>query len=172
MITLVLGGTRSGKSEVAEALAGDGVDRVTYVATGSPSDGEMAARIAAHRARRPPGWATVEATTDLADVLTTVEGRAVVDSLGSWVAAHADLAPDVASLCRALAARDADTIVVSEEVGLAVHAPTEAGRRFADALGELNRAVADIADEVLLIVAGRVLPLARVDRHDRPASSD
>jgi nicotinate-nucleotide--dimethylbenzimidazole phosphoribosyltransferase len=48
---------------------------------------------------------------------------------------------------------------VSEEVGLGVHAPTEVGRRFADALGELNRAVADVADRALLVVAGRVLPL-------------
>jgi adenosyl cobinamide kinase/adenosyl cobinamide phosphate guanylyltransferase len=172
MITLVLGGTRSGKSEVAESLAAGAADRVTYVATGSPSDAEMVARIAEHRARRPSGWTTVEATTDLADVLSTVEGRAVVDSLGSWVAAHADLAPDVAGLCRALTGRHADTIVVSEEVGLGVHPPTEAGRRFADALGELNRSVADIADDVLLVVAGRVLPLARADRHDRFASSD
>jgi adenosyl cobinamide kinase/adenosyl cobinamide phosphate guanylyltransferase len=172
MITLVLGGTRSGKSEVAESLTAGAADRATYVATGSPSDAEMAARIAEHRARRPSGWTTVEATTDLPDVLTTVEGRAVVDSLGSWVAAHADLAPDVAGLCRVLTGRDADTIVVSEEVGLGVHPPTEAGRRFADALGELNRSVADIADDVLLVVAGRVLPLARADRHDRLASSD
>jgi adenosyl cobinamide kinase/adenosyl cobinamide phosphate guanylyltransferase len=178
MITLVLGGTRSGKSEVAESLAADAADaagatgRVTYVATGSPSDADMAARIAAHRARRPAGWATVEATTDLPDVLAAVTGAAVVDSLGSWVAAYPDLRPDTAGLCRALVARAADTIVVSEEVGLGVHAPTEAGRRFADALGELNRAVAEIADDVLLVVAGRVLRLARVERHGGRAPTD
>jgi adenosyl cobinamide kinase/adenosyl cobinamide phosphate guanylyltransferase len=172
MITLVLGGTRSGKSEVAESLAAGATDRVTYVATGSESDADMAARIAAHRARRPAGWATLEATIDLPEVLTTVAGPAVVDSLGAWVAAHADLAPDVAGLCRALTRRAADTIVVSEEVGLGVHAPTEAGRRFADALGEINRAVADMADEVLLVVAGRVLPLARAERHNRHGSTD
>jgi adenosyl cobinamide kinase/adenosyl cobinamide phosphate guanylyltransferase len=172
MITLVLGGTRSGKSEVAELLAAGTADRVTYVATGTPSDADMATRIAAHRARRPTGWVTLEATTDLPRVLTTIDGTAVVDSLGSWVAAHADLAPDVAGLSRALATRAADTIVVSEEVGLGVHAPTEAGRRFADALGELNRAVADMADEVWLVVAGRVLPLGRAGRQDRLASPD
>ncbi|MGH9231404.1 MAG: bifunctional adenosylcobinamide kinase/adenosylcobinamide-phosphate guanylyltransferase [Acidimicrobiales bacterium] len=172
MIALVLGGTRSGKSEVAESLAAGTGPGVTYVATGSPSDAEMAARIAAHRARRPAGWATLEATTDLPQVLTTLDGPAVVDSLGAWVAAHADLAPDVAGLCRALAGRAADTIVVSEEVGLGVHAPTGAGRRFADALGEINRAVAEIADEVLLVVAGRVLPLARAERPHRRASTD
>jgi adenosyl cobinamide kinase/adenosyl cobinamide phosphate guanylyltransferase len=171
-ITLVLGGTRSGKSEVAESLAADAAEGVTYVATGSPSDPDMAERIAAHRARRPAGWATVEATTDLPDVLAAVDGPAIVDSLGTWVAAHADLRPDAAGLCRSLGGRPADTIVVSEEVGLGVHAPTEAGRRFADALGELNRAVAEIADDVLLVVAGRVLPLARLERHGAPASTD
>jgi adenosyl cobinamide kinase/adenosyl cobinamide phosphate guanylyltransferase len=172
VITLVLGGTRSGKSEVAESLAADTADRVTYVATGSPSDADMAARIAAHRARRPAGWATLEATTDLPELLGAVDGPTVIDSLGSWVAAHPNLTPDVAGLCRALVGRAADTIVVSEEVGLGVHAPTEAGRRFADALGELNRAVAEVADEVLLVVAGWVLPLARADSHDRAASTD
>ena len=172
MITLVLGGTRSGKSEVAESLAAAAADRVTYVATGSPSDADMAARVAAHRARRPAGWATLEATTDLPELLRAVDGPTVIDSLGSWVAAHPNLTPDVAGLCRALAGRAADTIVVSEEVGLGVHAPTEAGRRFADALGELNRAVAEVADEVLLVVAGRVLPLARADSHDRAPSTD
>jgi adenosyl cobinamide kinase/adenosyl cobinamide phosphate guanylyltransferase len=176
MITLVLGGTRSGKSEVAESLAADAANaagangRVTYVATGSPSDADMAARIAAHRARRPAGWATVEAT-DLPDALAAVTGPAIVDSLGSWVAAHPDLRPDAARLCRALGGRTADTIVVSEEVGLGVHAPTEAGRRFADALGVLNRAVAEISDDVLLVVAGRVVRLARIERH-RPAPTD
>ena len=172
MITLVLGGTRSGKSEVAESLAAGTAEGVTYVATGSASDAGMAARIAAHRARRPAGWATVEAGADLAEAVTRVEGCAVVDSLGSWVAAHVDLAPDVAGLCRALAGRAGDTIVVSEEVGLGVHAPTEAGRRFADALGEVNRAVAEMADEVLLVMAGRVLPLPRAERRGRLASTD
>jgi adenosyl cobinamide kinase/adenosyl cobinamide phosphate guanylyltransferase len=172
-VTLVLGGTRSGKSEVAESLvtAAAGGHRVTYVATGSPSDEDMAARIAAHRARRPEEWATAEAGADLVAILAAVEGPALVDSLGGWVAAHQDLAPDGDGLCQALVARTATTVVVSEEVGLGVHAPTEPGRRFADALGELNRAVADIADDVLLVVAGRVLPLARPSGAAGPAPS-
>jgi adenosylcobinamide kinase / adenosylcobinamide-phosphate guanylyltransferase len=165
LITLVLGGTRSGKSEVAEALVADRPGPVTYVATGQVTDDDMAARIAAHRARRPAAWTTVEAGNDLAGALTGLEGHVLVDSLGTWVAGHANLAPDAEELCAALRTRAVagagDTVVVSEEVGLGVHPPTEVGRKFADALGELNRVVADEADRVLLVVAGRVLPLDR-----------
>lgn len=165
MITLVLGGTRSGKSDVAETLVAAAPGPVTYVATGRRTDADMAARIAAHRARRPASWTTVEAGSDLPAALAGRAGSVLVDSLGTWVAAHPDLAPDTAALCAALRARETDgggdTVVVSEEVGLGVHAPTDVGRRFADALGALNRAVADEADRVFLVVAGRVLPLDR-----------
>jgi adenosyl cobinamide kinase/adenosyl cobinamide phosphate guanylyltransferase len=66
---------------------------------------------------------------------------------------------DAAALCAAMTGRGADTVVVSEEVGLGVHPATEEGRRFRDALGTLNQAVAAVADEVLLVVAGRILRL-------------
>jgi adenosyl cobinamide kinase/adenosyl cobinamide phosphate guanylyltransferase len=164
VITLVLGGTRSGKSEVAETLLA-ATGPVTYVATGRVTDPDMADRIAAHRERRPATWTTVEAGADLVAAVERADGPVLVDSLGTWVAAHPDLAPDVAALVAALRARAARapgaTVLVSEEVGLGVHPPTEVGRRFADALGTLNRAVAEIADRVLLVVAGRVLPLDR-----------
>jgi len=164
VITLVLGGTRSGKSEVAEDLL-PAAGPVTYVATGQVTDPDMADRIAAHRARRPTGWTTVEAGADLVAALDRAAGPVLVDSLGTWVAAHHDLAPDVPALVGVLRARSARgagaTVLVSEEVGLGVHPPTEVGRRFADALGVLNRDVAGVADRVLLVVAGRVLPLDR-----------
>lgn len=162
-VTLVLGGTRSGKSELAERLAGRWTGPVIYVATGQVTDPDMAERIAAHRERRPAAWATVEASgPELPGVLADLPGPALVDSLGTWVASFPDLDPDPAPLGAALTARrerGAATILVSEEVGLGVHAPTEAGRRFTDALGELNHAVATIADEAYLVVAGRPLPL-------------
>jgi adenosyl cobinamide kinase/adenosyl cobinamide phosphate guanylyltransferase len=168
LITLVLGGTRSGKSEVAEALAAAAPPPVTYVATGVATDPDMAARIAAHRDRRPAAWATVEAGASLPELLGSLDGTVLVDSLGTWVAGFPDLAPDTAGLERALRDRDrarrGDTFVVSEEVGLGVHAPTAPGRRFADSLGTLNRTVADLAGDVLLVVAGRVLPLSRPGR--------
>jgi nicotinate-nucleotide--dimethylbenzimidazole phosphoribosyltransferase len=164
MVTLVLGGTRSGKSEVGEAIAGRSGGPVTYVATGRATDGDMAARIEAHRRRRPATWRTVTvpgpAGEDLPAVLAACTGTALVDSLGTWVA-FAEGPVDVDGLCAVLAGRAGDTVVVSEEVGLGVHPPTEVGRRFADALGTLNRAVAAVADEAYLVVAGRLLPLDR-----------
>jgi adenosylcobinamide kinase/adenosylcobinamide-phosphate guanylyltransferase len=163
MITLVLGGARSGKSAVAERLAARAAGPVTYVATAAvdPGDPDHRARVAAHQSRRDATWATVEAGTDLAAVLRATAGTVLVDSLGTWLTAHADLAPDTAALCAALQARQGDAVVVSEEVGLGVHPSSELGRRFRDALGLVNVAVADVADEVLLVVAGRLVPLGR-----------
>lgn len=163
MITLVLGGTRSGKSEVAERLAAAAPGPVTYVATArvDPADGDHAARVERHRERRPATWATVECPDPAAlpGVLRQAEGTVLVDSLGTWLTGHDDLLADPAPLVAALCARAGNSFVVSEEVGLAPHAPTELGRRFADQLGLVNQAVAAVADRAYLVVAGRSLEL-------------
>lgn len=164
MITLVLGGARSGKSEVAEQIASRLPPPVTYLATGrrDPSDAEWTARIDAHRVRRDRSWSTMEiADGDLAAAVRDATGSVLVDSLGTWVSAADGPSVDVASLCDALTEHDGDVVLVSEEVGLGVHPSTEDGRRFRDALGTVNQAVAAVADDVLLVVAGRVLPLGR-----------
>lgn len=188
-ITLVLGGARSGKSELAEALARRAAQRrvagrqapepvrpvhdppaVTYLATG-PNTGDRGwlDRLAAHRARRPADWRTVEVGPggSLGTALADAGPVALVDSLGTWVAGFEDFGADddapADGLLAALAARrDAGvpTVVVSEEVGLGVHPSTALGGAFRDALGTLNRRVADAAGTVLLVVAGRVVPLA------------
>ena len=173
-LVLILGGTRSGKSAVAERLATQAGGPVTYLATG-PTGGEgMEARIAAHRARRPADWTTVECGAGLAEALRDVPTAATVliDSLGTWLAGHHDFVTDDSSLLAALSARTGSTIVVSEEVGLSLHAPTEVGRLFVDALGELNQAVAAIADRVGLVVAGRTLWLPADDTEPGPAGSE
>ncbi|MEM7287189.1 MAG: bifunctional adenosylcobinamide kinase/adenosylcobinamide-phosphate guanylyltransferase [Actinomycetota bacterium] len=159
MITLVLGGVRSGKSELAERLAARR-GPVTYVATG-PSGQGMEERIAAHRARRPADWGTVEVTTDgLARSIASVDdGTLLVDSLGTWVAGHHELRIDAAALLDALSACGADVVLVSDEVGLSVHPETELGRHFQDVLGALNRSVSAMADRTLVVVAGRVIEL-------------
>lgn len=164
MIALVLGGARSGKSAVAEAMC-DRYPRVTYVATASVGDdADLAARVAAHRDRRPAHWVTVEVGGgDLAGALQALVATeaVLVDSLTTWLAAAPGFEIDADRLCAALAGRPGPTVVVSDEVGLGVHPSSEAGRVFRDRLGELNRHVAAVADDVLLVVAGRVLPLAR-----------
>ncbi len=160
MITFVLGGARSGKSEVAERIAARLPAPITYLATLVPgNDPDLDARIAAHRIRRPAAWRTVEAGAGLPAVLSSVPGSVLVDGLGPWVAASPGMIVDAGALCAALTGRRAGTVVVSEEAGLGVHPATEDGRRFRDALGTLNQSVAAVADEVLFVVAGRILRL-------------
>lgn len=167
MITLFLGGANSGKSLLAERCASALGAPVTYLATWRPTgsgepDVGMDDRIARHRARRSPDWITRElgAEESLAQVVATLEGVVLVDALGTWVAGAPDFAVDVAALCSALGRRTAPTVVVSDEVGLGVHPSTPLGRRFREALGPVNEAVAAVADTVWLVVAGRVLALA------------
>ena len=164
-LTLIpAGGARSGKSAVAEERAGRGPPPVVYVATGAAgNDADMAERIARHRERRPASWSTVEAGAGLAGALAAhPDGTVLVDALGTWVAAHPELDPDIDGLVAALLSRRGDTVLVSDEVGLGVHPSTEVGRRFRDVLGGVNTAVANVADDVLFVIAGRILPLPRV----------
>ncbi len=163
---LVLGGVRAGKSAYAvvraEALGG----RVAVVATAEAGDPEMAARIARHRAARPREWRTVEAPIALAEALAGLEGQAdtvVLDCLTLWVSnllARTPELPDHRLLAEAgrltdlIGRQPFDLVVVSNEVGWGVHPETALGRRFRDALGLVNQAVARAAHEVVLLVAG------------------
>ena len=163
---LVLGGSRSGKSAFAESLL-TGQEDVTYLATsaGAPDDAEWAARVAAHRARRPAGWSTLE-TTAPSDLLR--RGAVLVDSVTTWVAALMDetgawsddpeapqrLAGRCDALVNAWAMTPAHVVAVSDEVGLGVVPETRAGRLFRDVLGEVNQRLAGTADEVWFVVAG------------------
>jgi adenosylcobinamide kinase/adenosylcobinamide-phosphate guanylyltransferase len=170
---LVLGGARSGKSERAELrLAGE--PDVTYVATGNrgADDPDWAARVAAHRARRPAWWRTAE-TTDLAGLLARARGALLIDGIGTWLAAVLDecgwdlrddaardkLAARLAELVSAWRQARGYVVAVSDETGLGVVPATPAGRLFRDELGRLNQALAAESEEAELIVAGRVLPL-------------
>jgi len=159
VITLILGGARSGKSTFAERMAARSGAPVTYVATGAATDEDMAKRIAVHRDRRPASWATVEAGADLVDVLPNVGGTVLLDALGTWLARLDGFGVDAEGLCDALTTRPGHTIVVSDEVGMGVHPATAVGREFRDALGQLNQSVAAVADDVFLVVAGRAVAL-------------
>jgi adenosylcobinamide kinase / adenosylcobinamide-phosphate guanylyltransferase len=174
---LVLGGARSGKSERAELrLAGE--PDVTYVATGpagvaGPAGAEWAARVTAHRARRPAWWRTAE-TTDLAGVLASARGALLIDGIGTWLAAVLDecggwggsaeaaarVTARVADLVAAWRQAGGYVVAVSDEAGLGVVPATPAGRLFRDELGRLNQLLAAESEETELIVAGRIFPLA------------
>ncbi len=164
MITLVLGGARSGKSTVAEGFATElsagGTRPVTYVATmiADPSDPDLTGRLDRHRSRRDSAWSTVEPPFDLVEVVADTPGVLLVDSLGPWVGLQPD-GVDPEPLVAALEARTDPVVLVSDEVGMGVHPETELGRRFRDDLGALNQAVAEVADRCVLVVAGRVLSL-------------
>lgn len=163
-LTLILGGTRSGKSRLAEALirhwTGDGTP--TYIATAEAFDEEMQERIANHKAGRGTNWETVEAPLSLPAALMRARAKPVlVDCLTLWLSnlMLADRPTDGASdaLITALQERQAPTVLVSNEVGLGIVPDNELGRRFRDAAGYLNQAVAASADAVVFTAAG--LPL-------------
>jgi adenosylcobinamide kinase/adenosylcobinamide-phosphate guanylyltransferase len=175
-VTLVTGGARSGKSRHAEQLV-LGATSVTYLATGrpaDPADPEWSVRLTRHQARRPSTWRTVE-TLDLVPVLREAPGTLLVECLGTWLTGLVDRAQawddleraasvvhdEAAALCAALTARSRDTVLVTNEVGMALVPQTSSGRFFQDELGRLNASVGAVADQVHLVVAGRVLDLSQ-----------
>ena len=178
MRTLVLGGIRSGKSQWAETAIAESTgpgQPVRYLATGATPDGDAdwSARIAAHRARRPSHWSTVETV----DVPTQLRSEAatptLVDDIGGWLAAAMDrrgawttgsVAADVDDLIDAVGAFPWPLALVSPEVGLTVVPQTASGRRFADELGSLNQRLAALCDRVVLVVAGQPLTVKEPGR--------
>jgi adenosylcobinamide kinase/adenosylcobinamide-phosphate guanylyltransferase len=172
-LTLVLGGARSGKSAYAQSAAerlarARGVAPV-LIATATAEDDEMAERIARHRAERAARWRTLEAPLDLAGAVAGLgaEDVAVVDCLTLWLsnamAEPSGPAARLAALPSALAASKAALWVVSNEVGWGIVPDNALARAFRDRAGWLHQAVAAVADESVLVVAGQVLPLRRAD---------
>jgi adenosylcobinamide kinase / adenosylcobinamide-phosphate guanylyltransferase len=167
-LTVLLGGARSGKSALAVRLAAGWDGPVTVVVTAEARDAEMAERIRRHRAERPGGWRTVEAPRELEAALAGTPAAAFVllDCLTLWLANLMEQGlrdEQVMGLARSAAAvaaaRTAPTVAVSNEVGAGI-VPADAGsRRYRDLLGQVNAAWAAAADQALLLVAGRAVPL-------------
>jgi adenosylcobinamide kinase/adenosylcobinamide-phosphate guanylyltransferase len=179
-LTLILGGARSGKSSYAEALAPKLGRPVLYVATAEALDDEMRARVAAHRASRPPQWATLEAPLNtgaalqtspeaagagviLLDCLTLLVSNVLLSTEGAGGPdapeldaglARAAVQAEVEALLQAHRALGAHLIVVSNEVGLGLVPPYRLGRVYRDCLGWANQSLARIADRAILMVAG------------------
>jgi adenosylcobinamide kinase/adenosylcobinamide-phosphate guanylyltransferase len=186
--TLILGGARSGKSTWAEHLAAESSRPVLFVATAAAGDDEMAERIARHRAQRPARWRTVEEPVRLLHAVEMTAHRGetvVVDCLTLWVSnvilravglgRDVDTVPAdewdtietaLVSEAQALLARarerNLDCILISNEVGMGVVPGTTLGRRYRDALGRVNQAVAGGAASVVLMVAGIPIDLRQL----------
>jgi adenosylcobinamide kinase / adenosylcobinamide-phosphate guanylyltransferase len=167
-LSVLLGGARSGKSALAvrRALAYDGP--VTFVATATAGDDEMAARIARHRDERPSGWQTVEAPLALDAALESAPADAlvIVDCLTLWVSSRlergdsdAEVERQATNAARVAAGRGAPTIAVSNEVGLGIVPAAAAVRRFRDVHGRVNGIWVAHAAQASLVVAGALLPL-------------
>lgn len=167
-LVVLLGGARSGKSLLAQRLGGA---EATLIATAQALDAEMAERIRRHRGQRPAAWTTVEAPIDVRRALEGVEPArtAVVDCLSLWTAnlleagwKDAEVEREAEAAAAVAAGRPGTTIAVSNEVGLGIVPMTPLGRRYRDVHGRVNAVWAEAADRAVLVVAGRMLELARV----------
>ncbi len=164
-ITLVLGGCRSGKSrhalELAEQYHGN---RHLFIATCVPTDAEMKARVASHQAERGAKWSALEVPVQLAKSIRSESREAdviLIDCLTLWMSnlfektmKYNDIATSIDHLTDALARTQCPVILVSNEVGSSIVPDNPLARRYRDAVGWMNQAVAKAADRVILTVAG------------------
>jgi adenosylcobinamide kinase / adenosylcobinamide-phosphate guanylyltransferase len=162
--TLVLGGARSGKSAFAERLVRSSALERIYLATATSGDAEMQARIAHHRIGRSDGWRTIEEPLELTPTLARESTRdcvVLVDCLTLWLSnimrAERDIETEVQRLAQWLSHAQNTIVLVSNEIGLGLVPETPLGRRFRDAQGRLNQAVAAAVPNVVFVAAG--LPL-------------
>lgn len=162
-LTLVLGGSASGKSDVALNLAGESGPRL-FLATGEARDPEMAERIARHRETRDSDWDTAEVPLEVAAWIAT-NGRRyktiLLDCLTLWLSnlleggvQPNDVPKHVVDLLAALRASGARVVLVSNELGMGLVPMEPESRRFRDLAGRVNQLVAAAVDEVVLVVAG------------------
>lgn len=180
MKTLILGGARSGKSQLAEQLAAASGLPVTYLATAEAGDDEMQRRIAHHRSRRPDHWQCVEETLNLAARLQQLahpEHCLLVDCLTLWLsnllfagraAAQSEageeidcplLQAETGKLLAVLPQLPGRIILVSNEVGWGIVPMHPVSRLFADEQGRLNQRIAAVCNKVVLVAAGLPITL-------------
>lgn len=166
-VIFITGGARSGKSRLAERLAGEFGAPLCYVATGEARDPEMADRIARHQARRGEGWQTIEEPLDLAGAIGGHDGyfnAFLVDCVTLWITnllfAHDDSAivlGQVKKLTEMFGRLKTPLVLVSNEVGMGIVPENRLARQFRDLAGEANEIIAAVADEVYVTFSG--LPL-------------
>lgn len=168
-ITFILGGSRSGKSSKAVALAKDSGGRVAFIATCEGKDPEMSMRIAAHKQSRPAEWQAFECPKDISLALKEAGNKfesIIIDCLTLWVsnlllegAKEKVIEDKIKEVLMTIRATKAKAIIVSNEVGLGIVPDNALGRAFRDIAGRVNQIVANEADEVIFMVARLALKL-------------
>lgn len=159
-LRLVLGGANSGKSLFAENLVRQSGRPRRYIATAQAWDDEMRAKISAHKAQRGTNWITLEAPLDLVGALALAKTNEIVllDCVTLWLTnmmmAEQDITQATKSLCTALGEASCPVVVVSNEVGQGIVPNNAMARAFINYQGNLNQALANVAQEVFFVIAG------------------
>jgi len=161
MLYYVTGGERSGKSSYAQNLALELSQAPYYLATSRIWDGNHRKRIDRHIADRDERWTSIEEEKEIAKVITT-GSVVVIDCVTLWLTNFfVDTKNDVSqSLTLAkqefdkLLQINATIIIISNEIGMGVHATTEIGRKFTELQGWMNQHIAKHADKAILMVSG------------------
>lgn len=162
MKSLILGGARSGKSRYAQQLAESTAQQVVYIATATAGDEEMQQRIAKHKQDRPGDWQVVEEPLELLQVLNEFDQPGccvLVDCLTLWLSNQlakdpSGLEEKIEQLVECIAGFQQPIILVSNEVGLGIVPMGEISRRFVDEAGRLHQGLAQVCDQVTMLVAG------------------
>jgi adenosylcobinamide kinase/adenosylcobinamide-phosphate guanylyltransferase len=183
-ITLIMGGARSGKSRLAQEMAGQ-AKTVLFVATASAGDDDMCLRIEKHQSERPAHWRTLEAGLHIGDEIDIAyqnEELVLIDCVTLLVSnilcrynqqqletlseavLEKQVIEEITELQECLKNLPASFIIVSNEVGLDIVPDNRLGRLYRDFLGRANQMLASSADEVIFMVAG--IPL-RVKPQDK-----
>ena len=163
-MTFIIGGARSGKSRYAFTLAKKEGGRVAFIATCQPKDKEMKRRIALHKNSRPASWETFEEPYDISKLLKEKGAKfeiIIIDCLTLLVSNlmlkgsnEKDIENKVRDILKTLKKIKAESIIVSNEVGLGIVPPNKLARDFRDIAGRINQMVAAQSDKMYFMVSG------------------
>ena len=166
-IIFITGGTKSGKSEFAEYL-GRKIEKITYIALSElrADDVNWQKKILQHRKRRPKEWELVE-TNNLINVLKSVQGAVLIDSIGGFIMESINKNDEewdkkIYLLLELLQVRENTTLIVGEQVGWSLVSEYEIGNKYIERLGNLQKKITKISQENWLTLNGRALRLDNI----------
>ncbi|KAB1159611.1 bifunctional adenosylcobinamide kinase/adenosylcobinamide-phosphate guanylyltransferase [Tenacibaculum aiptasiae] len=166
MIYYITGGERSGKSSYAQQLAESLSNTPYYLATSRIWDHDFKKRVNRHISDRDERWTTIE-EEKLISTKITKEMTVVIDCVTLWLTNFfVDTKYDIEKALKlakkeidALEEIDAKIIIISNEIGMGLHANSESGRKFTELQGWVNQYIAKKADKATFMVSGLPLTL-------------